>query len=260
VLALRGGRAYLLMQQHLAEGELASMFIFLDGRRVAMASVALGILLAASLLLVRGPWPVSVLAFAAGLVMPRVVAAQLRRARQQRLYAQLPDALQSWAGLLSAGQGLNSALAQLAERQERPLGDELRVLVRQARMGMPLDGAFDALCRRIGARDLVLMSTLLRITHELGGNLAESLLRLASLLRARQAAESRIRSLTAQGRMQGVIVGLLPLALMLVLYLMEPEAMAMLFTRPAGWAVLALIALLEGVGFLLIRRIVNIDV
>jgi tight adherence protein B len=104
------------------------------------------------------------------------------------------------------------------------------------------------------------MSTLLRVTHELGGNLGESLLRLAALLRSRQAVESRIRSLTAQGRLQGVIVGILPLLLLVVLCFMEPAAMSMLFTHPAGWAVLGLIAMLEVVGFLLIRRIVAIDV
>jgi tight adherence protein B len=259
-LAWRGAGAFLEMQHRLAQGDLASMFIFLDGRRIAAGSVAIGLLLALCSLVAQTPWPVVLLGLVVGLSSPRIIVGRLRKARARRLYAQLPDALQAWAGLLSSGHGMNSALSQLAERQARPLGDELRMLVRQSRMGVPVDGAFDALCRRIGAADLMLMSTLLRVTHELGGNLGESLLRLAGLLRARQAVEARIRSLTAQGRLQGLIVGLLPLALMVVLCFMEPEAMAMLFRRPAGWAVLALIAVLEAGGFLLIRRIVAIDV
>lgn len=259
-LAVRVVGAFLEAQHQLANGDLASMFIFLDGRRIAVGSVVSGTLLALCSLLARTPWPVAILAFAVGLMSPRFVVGHLRRARQRKLYAQLPDALQAWAGLLSSGHGMNTALAQLAERQARPLGDELRMLVRQSRMGVSVDGAFDALCRRIGAADLLLMSTLLRVTHELGGNLGESLLRLAGLLRARQAVEARIRSLTAQGRLQGVIVGILPLALLVVLCFMEPAAMSLLFTHPAGWAVLGLIAALEIVGFLLIRRIVAIDV
>lgn len=259
-LGTRGATVFLDMQHRLAEGDLASMFIFLDARRVVAGSVILALLLALSTVLLGAAWPVWLVALAAGLMVPRFLVGQLRRARQRRLYLQLPDALQAWAGLLAAGHGMNSALAQVAERQASPLGDELRMLVRQGRMGVPVDGAFESLCRRIGAADLVLMSTLLRVTQELGGNLGESLLRLSSLLRARQAVEARIRSLTAQGRLQGVIVGLLPLALLLVLCVMEPAAMSTLFTRPAGWAVLALIASLELTGFLLIRRIVAIDV
>lgn len=260
VLTTRAVRAHVRLQHRLAEGDLASLFIFLDGGRLAMASIALAGALALLCLLLGARSPVAVLAFLGGLVSPRMLAAAARRVRQARLYAQLPDALQAWSGLLGAGHGLGSSLAQLAERQARPLGDELRMLVRQGRMGVPLDASFETLCRRVGARDLVMMSTLLRVTHELGGNLGESLLRLATLLRARQAAESRIRSLTAQGRLQGVIVGLLPLVLLAVLFVMEPAAMSLLFTRPAGWAVLALVASLEIVGFVFIRRIVTIDV
>jgi tight adherence protein B len=259
-LALRGFRAFLHAQDQLASGDLASMFIFMDGRRIAAGSVIFGVLLALGSLLSQSPWPIAMLAFAVGLMSPRLLVGHLRKARERTLYAQLPDALQAWAGLLTAGHGMNSALAQLAERQARPLGDELRMLVRQSRMGVSVNGSFDALCRRIGAADLMLMSTLLRVTHELGGNLGESLLRLAVLLRSRQAVEGRIRSLTAQGRLQGAIVGILPLALMVVLCFMEPTAMSMLFTRPAGWAVLGLIAMLETIGFLFIRRIVAIDV
>jgi tight adherence protein B len=259
-LALRGTGAFLEAQHQLANGDLASMFIFMDGQRIALGSMASGAVLALASLIAGAPWPVAVLALAVGLMSPRILVGHLRRERRRRLYAQLPDALQAWAGLLSSGHGMNSALAQLAERQAQPLGDELRLLVRQSRMGVPVEGAFDALCRRIGTPDLMLLATLLQVTRELGGNLGESLLRLAGLMRARQAVEARIRSLTAQGRLQGLIVGMLPIGLMVVLCFMEPAAMAMLFTQPAGWAVLGLIAVLEVLGFLLIRRIVAIDV
>lgn len=259
-LVLRGTGAFLDAQHQLANGDLAAMFIFMDGQRIALGSMASGAVLALASLMAGAPWPVAVLTLVVGLMSPRILVGYLRRARQRRLYAQLPDALQAWAGLLSSGHGMNSALAQLAERQAHPLGDELKLLVRQSRMGVPVDGAFDALCRRIGSPDLMLLATLLRVTRELGGNLGESLLRLAGLMRARQAVEARIRSLTAQGRLQGLIVGMLPIGLMVVLCFMEPEAMAILFTQPAGWAVLGLIAVLEVLGFLLIRRIVAIDV
>ena len=80
------------------------------------------------------------------------------------------------------------------------------------------------------------------------------------MLRRRLALEDRIRALTAQGRLQGVIMGALPILLGGVLMLMEPETMSLLFSEPAGWAVCALVVALEAVGFVLIRRIVNIEV
>jgi tight adherence protein B len=136
----------------------------------------------------------------------------------------------------------------------------LRVVLAQLRLGTGMDTAFQGLRERAGLADLRLLATLLQANRELGGNLAESLQRLAELLRGRLLMESRIRSLTAQGRMQGVVVGALPLVLLVVLYAMEGDTMRVLHTTAQGWAALALIAVLELSGFLLIRRIVKIDV
>jgi tight adherence protein B len=100
----------------------------------------------------------------------------------------------------------------------------------------------------------------LQANRDLGGNLAESLHRLAELLRGRLLMEARIDSLTAQGRLQGVVVGALPLLLLAVLYAMESDTMQVLHTTVQGWATLMVMVALELTGFLLIRRIVRIDV
>lgn len=258
--AVAGFDRYLTMHRKLAETDLVALFIFLDGARLAWATLAVALLMLAIATLCGLPWGASLGALVAGLCAPRLLVQGLRRRRQRLLYEQLPDALGVWAGLLASGQGLHPALAQLAEHQPRPLGEELRVLVRQCRMGVPLETAVDDLCRRVGLSDLALVATLLRVSRELGGNLGESLQRLAELLRTRLAMEARIRSLTSQGRLQGVIVGALPIVLLLVLSVMEPEAMAVLLREPLGWAAMGAILALETVGFILIRRIVSIDV
>src|SRR5690606_12949509 len=121
-----------------------------------------------------------------------------------------------------------------ARRQPAPLGQELGFILGQARMGMTLEVAFDSLRERADLADLRLLSTLLAAHRDLGGNLAESLQRLADLLRGRLLMEARIASLTSQGRLQGVVVGLLPLLLGVVLYVMEPEAMRVLHTTWQG--------------------------
>lgn len=242
------------------ETDLASLFVFIPASRLLLCSALLAgcvALIAAGL---HWPLPVIVVMGLACLAMPRMVLRWLRIRWRQRLALQLPDALASWAGLLRAGQSSQQALVQVGQRQPAPLGNELRLVLGQLRMGVPVEVAFAALRERAGVADLRLLSTLLATQRELGGNLAESLQRLSELLRGRLLMEARIASLTAQGRMQGVVVGLLPLLLLVVLYVMERDAMQVLHTTWQGWSALAAIALLELVGFFLIRRIVRIEV
>lgn len=259
-LSRSAARGFLDAQQLAAERDLAEMFVFASGAWLASLTitVSLGLTAIAWLLGARGVALAATLI--AGLYLPRLVIGRLQRRRLRRVLAQLPDALAFWAGLLQAGHGFHPALSQLAERQARPLGDELRVVVRQCRLGVPAELAVEQMCDRLQLADLRMLATLLRLSRELGGNLGESLLRLSVLLRDRLAMEARIQSLTAQGRLQGLIVGALPMVLLLVLSFMEPAAIGALFTRPMGWVVLAVIAMLEIAGFVLIRRIVAIQV
>lgn len=245
---------------HRTESDLANIFIFIPASRLLLVSMLLAVLVAGIAGMLRWPTPAVVAASLITLTMPRVAVRWLRLRWQHRLAQQLPDALSSWAGLLRAGQSSQHALGQVAQRQAVPLGNELRLVLGQLRMGVPVEEAFSALRERAGIADLRLLSTLLATQRELGGNLAESLQRLADLLRGRLLMEARIASLTAQGRMQGVVVGVLPLLLLAVLYVMERDAMQVLHTTWQGWMALAAIAVLELLGFFLIRRIVRIEV
>jgi tight adherence protein B len=242
------------------ETELASLFIFIPAGKLLASTIGLAAVVVAVLLVLRVPAGVSAAAGLVALAGPRLLVRWLRARWQRRLAQQLPDALALWAGLLRAGQSSQQALSQVAERQGAPLGDELRFVLGQLRMGVALEEAFGSLRRRAGIQDLRLLSTLLATQRELGGNLAESLQRLADLVRGRLLMEARIDSLTAQGRIQGVVVGTLPLLLLAVLYVMEREAMQVLHTTWQGWTALGAIAVLELLGFVLIRRIVRIEI
>jgi tight adherence protein B len=253
-------RTYFHAHRQLAEQDLAALFVVTSGARMA-GLTAVFVLVATGVAWLWGVgWPWLLGIFTGCLFTPRWVINRLRIRRLRRIAGQLPDALAFWAGLLRSGQGLHPALGQLAEHQASPLGDELRVVVRQCRLGVPVDTAIHDLCERLALPDLRLLSSLLRVARDLGGNLGDSLLRLSDLLRSRLAMEARIESLTAQGRLQGAIVGALPLVLLFVLTLMEPAVMKVLFQEPLGWLALGIIALLELMGFILIRRIVSIEV
>lgn len=246
-------------QQQARKG-LAEMFLFPDPTQLWIASLALGLaLIVLAWMLADSLVPASLgamaLCFAPRLVLRR---AQLRRLR--RIDQQMPDLLLALAGALRAGVGLQAALRHAAEHTPAPLAQELGLMLRQQRMGVAFEDALQGLQLRIPTEGARLMVSALSIASKTGGQLAETLERVASTLRSRLHAEGRIRALTAQGRMQAWIMACLPAGLAGVLHWLDPQSMAALWTTPAGWGVLVLIGLLELLGLFFIRKIVNITV
>lgn len=244
----------------LTRSELVELFVFVDPAQFARLNAAALLLLPGLALVLFGSPTVAVALAAALLVAPAAVYRKLRRRRRRLLLQQLPDAAASVAASLRAGLALRQAIEQVPRYQPAPTAQEFALALREHRLGVPLDTALDALAQRTQLHEYRMLVASLAIARDLGGGLAEALDRLAAAVRRRVSMEERIVALTAQGRLQGVIVGVLPLVLMAALAWIDPVAIRRLFTTPSGWAALALIALLETGGWLLIRRIVRIDV
>ncbi|WP_305825414.1 type II secretion system F family protein [Massilia brevitalea] len=235
-------------------------FLFIDPRKlfaVNLASMALVPLLV-SILTGSALLAVPVLLMMA--FFPRLLYAWMRNRRMRRFEEQLPDALMMLAGGMRAGIGLNAAMAQLVAETPAPLGQEFTLLLREQRLGLQLEQSLSNLARRVPTQTTTLVVSAMRIATETGGGLAETLERTAHTVRSRLQMEGKIGALTAQGKLQAWVVGALPILLMLVLNKMEPEAMSYLWHDRIGWATLAVIAVLEGLGIYVIRRIVAIDV
>lgn len=244
---------------HLTRVELAELFLFVDARVFVRMNIIAVIVLPLLVFLIAGVAPAGVTALAV-LIAPTLIYRWLKGRRRRALQRQLPDVADALASGLRAGLSLGQALEQVVKFQPRPSSQEFSLMLREHRLGMPLDRALQGLASRAATRDFHLLVATLGIARDLGSGLAEALERFASTVRRRIALEERIRALTAQGRMQGWIMGALPILLAVVLTLMEPATMALLFSQPAGWAVCAAVLVLEAVGFLFIRRIVNIEV
>jgi len=191
---------------------------------------------------------------------PKIILRWMQSQRRDKLMQQLPDALMMLAGALRAGSALGNALASMSTEIGPPISQEFALLLREQRLGVTLDDALVNMERRVAAPDFALVLSAIRIAREVGGNLAETLERLAHTLRQKASMEGKIRSLTAQGKLQGIVVGLLPLALAMVLFFMDPTAMSPLVTLPIGWMVCAVIAILEFLGAFTIWKIIMIDV
>jgi tight adherence protein B len=191
---------------------------------------------------------------------PRLIVKYLARVRAKKFVYQLPDALLALASALRAGSNLSKGLELLSTRQPAPLGQEFTIVLSEYRIGRPLAESLADLRRRIDTPELDLLNTAINISRRVGGNLADTLESLARTLQEKAHIEGKIEALTAMGRAQGWVVGLLPIFIGAVLYAQQPERMRLLFTEWYGWAVLAVIALMMSVAAAMIRKIVKIDV
>ncbi len=243
-----------------ANVRLREMFLFMDPQRLYAMQLGLMLLSAAVAWVVSESWPVVLAVLVLALVLPRFVLRYMRRRRLDSIEQQLPDALLIVAGGLRAGTSLSSALQQFVKESRPPITQEFSLVLREQRLGVSLDQALSSLDSRVPLQGMTLAVSAMRIASETGGGLAEALERTSETLRAKLAMEGKIRALTSQGKLQAIVVGLLPVVLILALLRMEPVDMGKLFTTQIGWAVLVIVAILEILGVLLIRKIVAIDV
>ena len=133
-------------------------------------------------------------------------------------------------------------------------------MLREQRIGVTLEQSLNNLAHRVPTQTTILVVSAMRIAAETGGGLAETLERTAGTIRSRLQMEGKIKALTAQGKLQAWVVGLLPVGLGLILSKMEPAAMDLLWTTRMGWATLAAVVVLEALGVFVIRKIIAIDV
>jgi tight adherence protein B len=172
----------------------------------------------------------------------------------------LPAALDLIVSALRSGHSLISALGLVAKEIPDPIGREFRICFDEQNYGLELRAAMENLAHRVPIPDLQMMITAILIQKETGGNLAEVLDRCAHIIRERFQLKREIRTKTAQGRLTGIVLALMPVGLGFLMYLMRPELMSLLWTREQGrkmlYAGLGMIA----VGGLIIRKIVRVRV
>ena len=243
-----------------ASFQVQEFFLFVDPAKLFVANLAVMALGALLVWIITGSALVAIPVFFALAMAPRLLYAWMRKRRLQKFEEQLPDALMMISGGLRAGSGLSSALQQLVAEAQQPLAQEFSLMLREQRMGVTLEQSLNNLARRMPTQTTTLVVSAMRIASDTGGGLAETLERTAHTIRSRLQMEGKIRALTAQGKLQAWVVGLLPLVLMAVLNKMEPEAMSLLWDTRIGWATLVVIGFFEFMGIYVIRKIVAIDV
>lgn len=183
-----------------------------------------------------------------------------RNKRMAKFEEGLPEALDLICSALRVGHSLNSALGLVTRECPDPVGPEFKVTFDEQNYGLELKTALENMVNRVPVQDLRIVVTGILIQKESGGNLAEVLEKTAEVIRERFRLKRQIKTHTAQGRLTGLVLTLLPVVLGCALYFVNPHMMSMLWTKPMGVKMLYAASGMIVVGGLIIRKIVNMDV
>jgi len=250
--------------------QFEDIFLFIPPRRIAELAWALSVVVFLLAFLLIGNFrstqgvAVGTVAGLVGggfaLLSPRHLLTALRKRRLKRFNLQLVDTLISMSNALKAGFSITQAFESVVKDGEAPIAQEFDFFLQQTRLGITFSDAMANLEQRVGSEDLTLVASAIETARKTGGNLMEVFAKIADTIRERMRIETRIRTLTAQGRLQGTVVSLMPVAIGVALMILDPEMMQAFIYAPIGWILIATTIVLILIGGILIRSIVQIDI
>lgn len=260
-----GGRpigALVARQERQFEAVLRGKLLLNVSPRTATVLAAVGVLLLGGAgYLVTGSGLGAIIGLGVGVFVPSLMLHYLQRRRLRRLEDQLVAGIQTLASGVQAGLNLIQAMQLVARDASVPLRQEFRHLLREYEYGIPLEEAMENAAVRIGSGDFRLLFAALQTHRERGGNLGETLDRIAASIREIQRLESRVETLTAQGRTTARWLGAMPVVILIILnFVMGDSPIRLLFEDNLGKVIILTIIVLNVAGFLWIRKIVSLDI
>ena len=191
---------------------------------------------------------------------PRALLALLRARRLRKFNLQLVDTLVTMSNTLKAGFSISQTFESVARDGENPIAQEFGVFLQQTRVGLSFSDALTSLQERVGSDDLQLVCLAIETARQTGGNLTEIFAQISSTIRERMRIENRIITLTSQGKLQGIVVGSMPILIGIALLVVDPGLMLPFLHSLTGVLVIATVVVLVTMGGLIIRKIIKIDV
>jgi tight adherence protein B len=161
---------------------------------------------------------------------------------------------------LRAGFSIVQSFGTVVEMSDKPISEEFEILQRQLSIGMSFEDALDSMSQRVGSDDLTLVTTAILISRKTGGNVTEIFDKISETIRGRMQIERKVKALTAQGRLQGIIVSLMPILLGAGMTVLKPKLMIPFFCSFQGVLSCTIMFALIIIGWLMIRKIIKIDV
>jgi tight adherence protein B len=227
---------------------------------VLISSAAVWAVVALAFYLRSGIALISLLAGAAMAVIPWLLVLRQRKKRFMEFEEKLPEALDLIVSAIRAGHGFTSAVGLASKESAEPIAGEFRQCFDEQNFGLDLRRAMSNLAERMPLPDVQLIVSATLIQKESGGNLAEVLEKVAYIIRERFRLKRQVRVHTAQGRLTGWILALMPVVLGLLLFLLNPGRMAVLWNRPIGLKLIWGAVFMDLIGAIIIRKIVRTNI
>jgi len=225
-----------------------------------LSSIGISVGLGFAVLALTRWWPVAVLAAFLGGLGPYMVVRFKRNKRIGAFEEMLPEAIDLLGRAIRAGHPLSAGMKMVADETREPIQGEFRRTHEEHRFGLPFEDALLAMADRVSLIDVRILTTAILIQREVGGNLAEVLDNLANVIRVRFNIRRQLRVYTAQGRFSGYVLAALPIAVGLAIYSINPPYISLLFTDPLGKLLVLIAVVFQIIGYLWIRKIVNIEI
>jgi tight adherence protein B len=202
----------------------------------------------------------SLLAVVAGCVIPILVVARKRTSRMRHFEEQFPESLEFVARSMRAGHAFSVSLEMIHREFQEPLAGEFRRTFEEHNLGLPLDVALQKLAKRVPSLDVHFFVSAVLLQKRTGGNLAEILDKLAYVIRERFKLRGKIRAISAHGKMTGTALTCIPIGVAVMMFYVNPDYIRFFFTDDVGNLMLGAAVVLQLIGYLVIRKIVSIEV
>lgn len=239
----------------------------LDGAGVYLSAAEyLGIWLAAATVLPIGSYlttsniVVAMMFLAIGLLAPPMTVRILRKKRLDQFSNQLGDALMIMGNCLRSGFSVQQSIERIVTDMPEPISEEFRLAIMEMDYGAPMDEVLASMALRMENKNLALVTTAISIQQKTGGNLSEIIDNVAATIRDRIHIRQTLKTLTAQGRASGMILGCLPIIALIGMTFMNPDYTNTFYTTSFGIKALLVAAVMEVAGFFMVYKIVNIRI
>ncbi len=243
-----------------ASNDFETMFIYITPGQLFFLNIALtGFIFILSFMIFEG-WTFRIIFSGVGFWLPSYIMKKFKAKRLEKFNRQLVDSLVQMANAFKAGLSFPQAMENIAQESEAPLALEFELALKEMKLGVPVEEALLGMAKRVQSEDLDLTVISTNIARQMGGNMSEMYDTISTTIRERFRLEGKIKALTSQGKLQGIIVAILPLALGLVLAQMRPDLMEPFLDSWFGTILIVAILIMEVLGGFVIKKIITIDV
>lgn len=243
-----------------AERNLEAMFLTIPPQNLFYLAFLLFFILAGGITAYSGNIGLAIVIGSMAFFMPMAALRFFKRRREVTFKDMLVPALQCLGNNLKSGFSLEKAFEQLEKESQNPMKQEVKILLQELRLGTNIDEAVSNMYKRMPSEDMDLVANAVNIAAKAGGNLPMIFKKLEETIRERTRVEGKLAALTAQGKFQAIVISALPALVFVAMQTIYPEMMDPLFDTLWGWIMMAAVIILNLIGFLIIRKIVTIEI